>query len=193
MRRLFLNACLPKLLSAHLVLLAGLVSVSPVQAAITADIANTKHNFSASVLPVIPSISPGREASATSESQICAFCHTPHGATDEPKAPLWNRQLNNSGGYTVYDSTSLESPIPQPGGKSKLCLSCHDGTIALLPALPSTWTTGSVKGLRARNGIVVDIDWKDGKVTNYRAASPKPVEAKVRINGETRTITTAKL
>ena len=104
-----------------------LFMATPVSAAIKADIAKTKHNFSATVIP------PGttnRVASATSESQICAFCHTPHGATDEPKAPLWNRQLS-SAGYTVYDSTSLESPIPQPGGKSKLCLSCHDGTVAL--------------------------------------------------------------
>jgi len=127
MRRLFSGFWLPKCL-ASVVLLSGLLPVVSVQAAITADIANTKHNFSASVLPPA---STARTASATSESQICAFCHTPHGATDEPKAPLWNRQLNNSGGYTVYDSTSLESPIPQPGGKSKLCLSCHDGTIAL--------------------------------------------------------------
>ncbi len=98
-------------------------------AAITADIANTKHNFSASV---IPPASTGRVAKATSESQICAFCHTPHGATDEPKAPLWNRQLNSTGGYTMYDSTSLDGPMgSEPGGKSKLCLSCHDGTIAL--------------------------------------------------------------
>ncbi|MCC6206735.1 MAG: hypothetical protein IT488_01075, partial [Gammaproteobacteria bacterium] len=72
-----------------------------------------------------------RTASATSESQICAFCHTPHGATPELKAPLWNRQLSQAT-YVPYDSTSLDTTdLGQPGGKSKLCLSCHDGTIAL--------------------------------------------------------------
>ena len=60
--------------------------------------------------------------------------------------------------------------------------------IDLLPALPTAWPNGSVKGLRARGGFTVDIDWKDGKVTNYRIASPAPQEVKVRVNGETKTL-----
>ncbi len=97
------------------------------QAAIIADISNTKHNFSATVVPQ----GVNRIAHATNESQICAFCHTPHGATPEQKAPIWNRQLS-SATYIPYSSTSLDATdLGQPGGKSKLCLSCHDGTIAL--------------------------------------------------------------
>ncbi|MCC6206531.1 MAG: hypothetical protein IT488_00030 [Gammaproteobacteria bacterium] len=62
--------------------IAGLCLVSgPLQAAKISDVSNTKHNFSATVKPVLAS--GERTASATSESQICAFCHTPHGATDE--------------------------------------------------------------------------------------------------------------
>jgi alpha-L-fucosidase 2 len=34
----------------------------------------------------------------------------------------------------------------------------------------------------------VDVEWKDGKVTNYRIASPAPREVKIRVNGETKTI-----
>ena len=111
-----------------------LVAVNAVHAAPIADIRNTKHNFSATVIPD-PSIVT-RTAHATSESQICAFCHTPHGATPEQKAPLWNRQLS-SATYTLYNSnpvagTSLDATdLGNPSGKSKLCLSCHDGTIAL--------------------------------------------------------------
>lgn len=94
------------------------------------DIRNTKHNFSATVLPDLPGEAT-RQASATSESQICAFCHTPHGANLEAKTPLWNRQLSTAT-YTPYSSTSIDAiDLAQPGGKSKLCLSCHDGTIAL--------------------------------------------------------------
>ena len=94
------------------------------------DIRNTKHNFSATVIPDLPGAA-SRDAHATSESQICAFCHTPHGATSAPQAPIWNRQLSRAT-YIPYDSTSLDATdLGQPGGKSKLCLSCHDGTIAL--------------------------------------------------------------
>src|SRR5678815_582510 len=65
---------------------------------------------------------------AVSEQQVCIFCHTPHNAA--PIQPLWNRSLPLSA-YTVYSSTSLQAKPGQPTGSSKLCLSCHDGTIAL--------------------------------------------------------------
>lgn len=56
--------------------------------------------------------------------------------------------------------------------------------LELLPALPKSWSTGSVKGLRARGGLTVDINWKDGKVVEYRITSPSPRNVNVRVNGE---------
>ena len=64
--------------------------------------------------------------------------------------------------------------------------------IRLLPALPKEWPTGKVTGLRARGGFTVDIEWQDGKVTNYRITSPDPQTVKVRVNGEERTEKTQK-
>ena len=90
-----------------------------------ADIRNTRHNLSASGTGTVK---------ATTETQVCVFCHTPHGAT-QGVTPLWNRQLSNQT-YTPYTSSSLDAnaiqgALDQPGGSSKLCLSCHDGTLAI--------------------------------------------------------------
>ena len=82
-------------------------------------IITTKHNLSVT--------GPGT-VKATTESQICIFCHTPHNST--PQQPLWNR--NNPGNvYSLYASSTLNALPGQPDGSSILCLSCHDGTVAL--------------------------------------------------------------
>jgi len=45
-----------------------------------------------------------------------------------------------------------------------------------------------VRGLRARGGFIVDIEWQAGRVTHYRLTSPEPRQATVRVNGETQTV-----
>jgi len=65
---------------------------------------------------------------AVNEDQICIFCHVPHNAS--PVAPLWNR-YNPTTHYRIYRSPTLQARIDQPGPASKLCLSCHDGSVAL--------------------------------------------------------------
>ena len=92
------------------------------------DVQNTRHNFSASTIPQLPG-GVTRDVEAFSEADICVFCHTPHGA-NRSEAPLWNRQLSNAA-YTPYSSSSMDAVVGQPNGSSKLCLSCHDGTIAI--------------------------------------------------------------
>ena len=83
------------------------------------SIVNTLHDLSAS--------GPG-EVRALTEDRICVFCHTPHNAT--PFSPLWNKELKPMV-YTLYESSTLSAVPTQPSGPSRLCLSCHDGTIAL--------------------------------------------------------------
>jgi predicted CXXCH cytochrome family protein len=65
---------------------------------------------------------------AVSEDEICIFCHTPHNAA--PDAPLWNR-YSAPRHYRIYQSSTTDARIDQPRGKSKLCLSCHDGVLAV--------------------------------------------------------------
>ncbi|MBI3606421.1 MAG: cytochrome c3 family protein [Nitrospirae bacterium] len=116
------------------------------------DITNTKHNLS-SVDPsrllssgTLPRSGTERDAKSVpgGTSEICVFCHTPHGASatgTSLKAPIWNRNLDYQAGrtYQLYDqvwSFSFEGVLndaagQRPTGYSRLCLSCHDGTVAL--------------------------------------------------------------
>lgn len=101
------------------------------------DVRGTKHNLSAAADGAAYSggTVPTRTVKATSETQVCVFCHTPHGSTLGVTA-LWNRTLSTAT-YTPYTSSSLDASVLQPGdprdpaGSSKLCLSCHDGTLAI--------------------------------------------------------------
>lgn len=63
--------------------------------------------------------------------QICLPCHTPHRSNIAvADAPLWNHALT-SATFTLYTSPTLNATMTQPGGGSKLCFSCHDGTVAI--------------------------------------------------------------
>jgi predicted CXXCH cytochrome family protein len=88
------------------------------------------HSWAQSIVSTVHNLSvsgPG-SVKATSESEICIFCHTPHNG--RPDRPLWNR--NDPGlTYTLYNSSTTQALPGQPDGASILCLSCHDGTIAL--------------------------------------------------------------
>jgi predicted CXXCH cytochrome family protein len=83
------------------------------------SVLSSKHNLSIS--------GPG-DIRATMESEICLFCHTPHRAT--AAQPLWNHALSQAT-YAPYESSTTKATVGQPTGASKLCLSCHDGTVAL--------------------------------------------------------------
>ena len=78
-------------------------------------IVDTKHDFS---------------GSGWSGGEICVACHTPHNSTMATDGPLWNHTLSAETNYSLYSSPTLDATTSQPGGTSKLCLSCHDGTVA---------------------------------------------------------------
>ena len=89
------------------------------------SVVNTPHNLSTS--------GPG-PVRASTETQVCVFCHTPHNSN--PAGPLWNHQLSSGVTYLKYLSPTMiayssQATAPDPNGSSRLCLSCHDGTVAL--------------------------------------------------------------
>jgi hypothetical protein len=80
------------------------------------------------------SITGGGSVKAVDEKQICIFCHTPHNS--QPAYPLWNHEISAVTNYKHYISDTLQSytneaEAPPIDGISKLCLSCHDGTVGV--------------------------------------------------------------
>lgn len=94
-------------------LVLGLASTTTMAGSIT----TSKHNFS---------------GAGWSGGRICIVCHTPHNSnTSVTDAPLWNHAVTTST-FTMYSRSTIDGTITgQPDGVSRLCLSCHDGTVGV--------------------------------------------------------------
>ena len=66
-------------------------------------------------------------------------------------------------------------------GIAEMLLQSYDGYLYLLPALPDALPNGSVKGLKARGGFEIDLDWKDSKLTQFTIKSTLGGNARIRI------------
>lgn len=119
-------------------ILAAAATVFAVQAAVAGSIVASKHDFTAAGT---------QGGTAWSGGQICLPCHAPHNNLNAAGTLLWNHASTTST-FTLYSSPTMDSPTAQPGGTSKLCLSCHDGTVALDSfggATGTTLLTGAAK------------------------------------------------
>jgi len=66
----------------------------------------------------------------SASGSACLFCHAPHNVNPNV-TPLWDQTLSSQT-YSTYTSSTYKSGVETPGaGSSKLCLSCHDGTVAV--------------------------------------------------------------
>lgn len=100
-----------------------------------------------------------------------------------------------TGGGTYPNLLDAHSPFQIDGnfggtaGVAEMLIQSTPGTITLLPALPQAWSKGKVKGLRARGGFTINMEWNDGKVSSCKIYSTAGGQTTVLVNGQARPIT----
>ncbi len=95
----------------------------------------------------------------------------------ERASKVFNLMIKNTAFENMMTSQSgnmqVDAAMATPGIFAEMILQSHDGYIHLLPALPSEWPEGEVKGLVARGGYKVDLSWKYGRLVKAEIAVPK--------------------
>ena len=92
--------------------------------------------------------------------------------------------------FSTHPPFQLDGNMGLTSGIAEMLLQSHAGVIDLLPALPEAWPNGSVKGLKARNGVEVDISWTNGELNEAYIKTAIPGKYKVKHGGEEKRIET---
>ncbi|WP_294478191.1 glycoside hydrolase family 95 protein [uncultured Victivallis sp.] len=96
--------------------------------------------------------------------------------------------------FSAHPPFQIDANLGVPAGIVEMLVQCHrqadDGVMVvdLLPALPANWTAGKLTGVRLRNGIFLDLVWRESRVAGMRIRALKPVMVELRAPRFTRRI-----
>ncbi len=120
------------------------------------------------------------------------------------KINFWSRLLDGNHAYKMYQELlktstmnnlfdthppfQIDGNFGATSGIAEMFIQSHLSSIQILPALPDVWKTGSIFGIKARGGFVMDIEWKEGRLTKLKVYSSVGGNCKITLTGNAKPV-----